>query len=725
MKTKATFWIVQLALTLGLLLPYSPTKADEGMWLPLMLKQLIGDMKAKGFKLSAEDIYSVNQSSMKDAVIWFGRGCTGEVVSDQGLILTNHHCGYGQIQSHSTVENDYLTEGFWAMDRSEELPNPGLTVTFIVRIDDVTDQVLAGVTDEMDEMERNALIERNMAKAKENATAGTHYEALLKDFYYGNEYYLFLTETFKDIRLVGAPPSSIGKYGGDTDNWMWPRHTGDFSLFRIYAGPDNKPADYAPDNVPFKPRHHFPISLAPVQEDDFAMIFGFPGTTQHFLHSEAVRYVQETSNPVKIAMREASLGVMDGFMAADDKVRIQYAARYARISNYYKKWQGENTGLKRLNTIAEKQAFERTFKARANSKMPKAATIPDQLSKHYQELAAYNLARDLYIELVYYGPQDLRFALDFIELAANFKQLKKEKKLKPMLEKLKPAAAKHFKDYHRPLEQQVFAQLLEMYLQHVDADFHPRIAVTAKNEFNNDFTALAKQVYSTSVMASEEKLMAMLQSFDAQAAEELMSDPMIQLAADLNGTYFMKVAPSYGSIQGEIDKLMRRYVQAQKTLFPEKTHWPDANSTLRLSYGSVTGSAPRDGMMYRHYTTLEGVMQKRKEEVPKTHEFYVHDKLVELYQNKDYGAYAQDGELWVCFTASHHTTGGNSGSPVIGDKGQLLGINFDRSWESTMSDLHYDPDRCRNIIVDIRYVLFVIDKYAGAKHLVDEMTILQ
>jgi uncharacterized protein YeaO (DUF488 family) len=691
-------------------------KADEGMWLPILLKQLNEkDMKAKGLKLSAEDIYSVNKSSLKDAIVSFGGFCTAEVVSNQGLIFTNHHCGYGAIQSHSSVNNDYLSNGFWAKSLKEELPNSSLTATFIVKIEDVTTKVLEGINIDASESERQVQINRNINKIRREAVADSHYEAVIKPFFYGNEYYLFVTETFLDVRLVGAPPSSIGKFGGDTDNWVWPRHTGDFSVFRIYAGKDNKPAAYSTENIPYKPKHFFPISLKGVKENDFSMIYGFPGRTQQYLTSEAVRYLVEKANPTKVKMRSITLGIMDNAMKSSDQIRIQYAAKYANIANYHKKWLGEMQGLKAFKAVEKKKKLEETFIKLANSTPNNAQKYGEVLTKiiqNQQRLEKYAFARELFLETIYYGSEIIDFAS---KVMATYDYGES-------LENLKSEAEEHFKNYHVPTDKAIFAETMKIYYDNVDKTLYPDIFQVVENEYNSDFKKYADFVYNSSNLVSLEKINELIKKNKSEVLSILAEDPAYRLMKSLFATYSIKINTDYQVINAEIDNQMRVYVEGLRKLMPEKKYWADANNTLRLSYGNIEGSSPRDGMKYTHLTTLEGIMEKYVPE--RNGEFDVSPKLIELYNKKDYGQYGEGDKLVVCFTASNHTTGGNSGSPILNGNGELIGINFDRSWESTMSDVMYNPNICRNIAVDVRYVLFIIDKFAGAGYLLDEMKLI-
>lgn len=717
---KRNFLIIALVGFMGLL-----ARADEGMWIPSLLKQLNeSDMKAKGLRLTAEDIYSINKSSLKDAIVHFGGGCTAEVISKNGLILTNHHCGYGQIQYHSSLENDYLKNGFWAKNHAEELRNPGLKATFIIRIEDVTKKVLEGLPSGASEQEREVFVAEKSKAVIEEATKGTHYEASIKPFFYGNEYYMIVTETFNDVRLVGAPPSSIGKFGGDTDNWMWPRHTGDFSIFRIYAGKDNLPAEISDDNVPFQPRHALPISIDGVKENDFTMVYGFPGRTEQYLTSWAVDYVMNKANPARIKMRETSLSIIDANMRKSDLVRIQYAAKQSRISNAYKKWIGQNRGLQRLNAIEKKQNDEKAFSAAVASNKSfseQYGNVLPELETSYKAIADYELARDYFIELVYYGPEILRFSSQFSNLINNYHKLAEEGTLEKEKEKLKASASLYFKNYDFLTEQAVFGALVQLYVAGLNKDFQPEALKNMLKRFGGDVLKLKTYLYGKSVFASKKGVDKLINGINAFNVNKYKNDPALVLVNGFFESYNKSIRPTYAKLTADIDNLMRLYVKAQQELNPNKVFWADANSTLRLTYGKVEGSEPKDGVYYKYYTTIDGIMEKYD---PTNVDFELPERLIELYEQKDYGQYGENGTLNVCFTGSNHTTGGNSGSPVINAKGQLIGLNFDRTWESTQSDIMFDPERCRNIAVDVRYVLFIVDKFAGATHLIDEMNLV-
>ncbi|WP_242928913.1 S46 family peptidase [Pontibacter vulgaris] len=717
--------LVSLFAAACLSLGITVARPDEGMWLPMLLKQLNeSDMQKKGMKLTADDIYSVNQSSLKDAIVSFGGFCTGEMISPEGLLLTNHHCGYGQIQQHSSVKNDYLTDGFWAMNREQELPNPGLTATFIVRMEDVTKQILDGIPANIAEAEREAIIQRNIAKVRSASTAGTHYDAVIKPYFYGNEYYMYITETFRDVRLVGAPPSSIGKFGGDTDNWMWPRHTGDFSIFRVYAGADNKPADYSPNNKPYKPKHHLPISLSGVKEKDFTMVFGFPGRTNEYLTSQAVEEIYSVSNPAKIKIRDTKLNILDKDMKASDAVRIQYAAKYASIANYWKKWIGENRGIRKANAIQKKQQLEKQFAqwvAADAKRQQKYGNLLADFAKNYKALEGITISRDYYMEAAN-GVELIKYATEYGKLQEMLDGKAPQAEINSQIEKLEKGIAAFYKDYNAPTDMKVFAALMAMYYNDIDQKLHPEAFKTVRQKYKGDFAKYADEVYSKSFFTSETGVRKALAEIKNGKTATLKNDPAFQLANSISSYYKANVLPTYNTVNDNLNLLYRAYIAGLREMQQDKKFYPDANSTLRVAYGVVEPYEPVDGVNYKYYTTLEGIIEKA--ETGAAEDYAIPARLKELYVKKDYGQYGVNGELPVAFIASNHTTGGNSGSPVINANGQLIGTNFDRNWEGTMSDITYNPDQVRNIAVDVRYMLFVVDKFAGAGHLVKEMTLV-
>ena len=678
-----------------------PALADEGMWVPALIQSRIKDMKAKGFKLTAEDIYSINRSSLKDAVLLFGSGCTGEVISDEGLFLTNHHCGYYFIGSHSSVEHDYLTNGFWAMNRSEELPNPGLTVSFLIRMEDVTDRALKGVGDEMPQAERDSMVKANAADVIAKATAGTHYEAAVEPFYYGNQYFLFVYEKFRDVRLVAAPPSAIGKFGGDTDNWMWPRHTGDFSMFRIYADKNNNPADYSKDNVPYRPRRSFTISTAGLKKGDFTMVYGNPGRTMQYVVSDAIDYAVNRGNPAKIKMRTMRLEIMNAEQAKDPATRIAYAAKNARVSNQWKKWQGESKGLARLGTLDKKRAFEAQFTAWAADK-PLYRDVLPKLRALYAELAPYAFARDYYQE-----------AYQAIEMT-QFAQNAAKGIFKPDAEK---AGDGFFKNYSQTIDRLSTQAVLGEYVKNVPAEWTPAYFLEAVQKAGG-VDRYVDELFEQSNFSTIEKYKALASADSATKAAALQNDPALLLAEAFNTFYNTKVDGTYKRLNTEINTLYRLYMKGLMEMQPDRTFFPDANLTLRVAYGTVEGYSPVDAVYYEPFSTIDGIMEKDN---PDIYDYNIPQRLRDLYRTKEYGRWNVDGSVPVCFLATNHTTGGNSGSPVLNGRGQLVGINFDRTWESTMSDYEFDVVKCRNIIVDIRYVLFVIDRIGNAGYLLDEM----
>ena len=701
--------------------------ADEGMWLPLLLGNKQADMQKNGMKISAEDIYSANHSSLKDAVVLFGRGCTGEFVSSQGLLLTNHHCGYSFIVSHSTVEADYLTNGFWAENKSAELPCKGLTVTLLVYMQDVTAEVLKGV-ENVSQAEREKIIERNIGEVAAKATEGTHYEAVIKPFYYGNQYFMYVNEVFRDVRLVGAPPSNIGKFGGDTDNWMWPRHTGDFSVFRVYANKNNEPADYSPENVPYVPKKHLKINLNGVKEGDFTFVFGYPGTTRQFLTSDAVDFVQNYDDPARIKLRTEILDVYNRAMNNSAAQRLRYASEVASVANGWKKWQGEVRGLKRLDTKNKKIEFENNFTEWAASSSERSKLyggVLPALKKTYAESQQARLAY-IYINEALLASDMMYQVLQVSKLANLSKEAKDMEKINAVAENIYKSLKAGFEnDYanHRLVDKEIFVRTMSIYYN----DF-------AKNHYDwlvQDFSKSKKQsvedyfasVYEVSFLTSPKQVEKLLAGYKSKNYKKIESDPAVMLCSRIITAFNEKDGAIINNANAATDSLYRVYVAGIMQMDTIKEFYPDANLTLRVAYGNVKSYEPKDGVVYKPYSTIEGIMQK---ENPEIYDYKVEKKLKQLYSEKDYGRYANEkGEMPVAFIASNHTTGGNSGSPVLDANGDLIGINFDRNWEGTMSDIMYDPSQCRNISLDIRYCLFIIDKFAGAKHLVDEMTIVK
>lgn len=633
-----------------------PAMADEGMWLPALISQRIEDMQAKGFKLSAEDVYSVNQASLKDAVVLFGGGCTGELVSAEGLLLTNHHCGYSQIQKHSSIEHDYLTDGFWAMTRAEELPNPGLTVKFLERMENVTAQIEKGMTEE--EIINAAVAGGNGLKAQVEA------------LYYANEYYLFVFREYRDVRLVGAPPSSIGKFGGETDNWMWPRHTGDFSIFRVYADKDNNPADYSEDNIPYTPKKYFKISRKGVSEGDFTFIYGCPGTTREYAHSELVRYTSEVSDPVKVAIRTQRLNIQDKYMSQSPEIRIQYASKKSSVANSWKKWQGEMLGLEKNDIVAKKQAYESRFAEWAEGTEYEGLT--DSLYALYRELEPYSYASEIF--------QETAYAVELARFAYNYNTA-------PEADRAGISEA-FYKDYCMQIDKESFIVLMEDFDKYVSPELKPAYFLEKMEQYGSP------EAWSEAF-------------FDGSLT------PALDFYTQFMNWYRRDIAPKMSSLNSRISACYKDYMRGQMEFEPEKQFYPDANLTLRVAYGKVQGYAPADGVYYKHQSTLKGVMEK---DDPAVYDYNIPQELRTLYAEGGYE------DTPVCFLATNHTTGGNSGSPVINADGELIGINFDRVWEGTMSDLAFDPDICRNISLDIRYLLFITEKIGGAHHLIEEMT---
>ncbi|MEO0626235.1 MAG: S46 family peptidase [Bacteroidota bacterium] len=721
MRQLSLIWLA--ALLVSLIQP-AKLSADEGMWLPLFLQSLNeSDMQALGMRITAEDIYSVNQGSLKDAIVHFGGFCTGEIISDQGLLLTNHHCGYGQIQYHSSLENNYLEDGFWAMSQEEELPNEGLFVEFIIRIEDVTEAALAGVDADKVGPDRQALIDRNLNNIRESVEKEDYQGVKIRPFFGGNQYFLFVTERYTDVRLVGAPPSSIGKFGADTDNWEWPRHTGDFSLFRVYSGPDGKPAPYSTDNIPLRPRHHLPINLNGIEPGDFTMVFGFPGRTDQHLSSEAMRNRVLEINPIRVGMRDSSLSVIDRYMRQDAEIKIQYASRQARIANAWKKWRGETEGVIATRGIERRQELEDEMERRVvNNK--------DEWYMHVDALTDLtNIARR---QLPYARSNayvgELNYNIDLFRLANYAGRLisrmdnNGEAGLREVVPRAEAYLSGFYSNYRPEVDRAVAAKLLPIYFDKVE-DGHQSPQAKAQLEFAGDVSTLVATLFENSFLTDGERLLSLLSSDPAALIRQLKGDPAIQFVSQLNGDHERLVLSELRPLQEQETAAQRQHIASMMAVFPGRTFWPDANGTMRVSYGRAEGYVDGENIDQHYMTYLSGVIDKYQ---PGDYEFDLPAALIQLYEEKDYGRYAtEDGRMPVCFLGSNHTSGGNSGSPAIDADGQLVGLNFDRVWEGTMSDINYDRSICRNIMVDIRYVLFLTEKLGGAGHLIEEMTLVE
>lgn len=689
-----------------------------GMWIPTELNEK--EMKDLGMKISAKDIFDPSKPSIKDAVVQFNGGCTAEIISPQGLLLTNHHCGYGIIQGHSSVKNDYLSDGFWAKDMNGELANPGVTVDFIADIKEVTGQVLAG-TQNLDDKASQAAINANIEKVKAGFKLEDWQKVVIKPVYYGNKYYAYIIETYKDIRLVGAPPSSIGKFGSDTDNWVWPRHTGDFSMFRIYADKNNKPAEYSKDNIPYKPKYFLPVSIKDKQENDFTFVFGFPGRTTEYLPAIAVEKIMTEIDPAMIGVREVALKTLNEKMRTDNETRIKYASKYASVANYWKKWIGEVEGLKKSDAVGKKKAYEQTLIA----KNPNIKPTIDQLNQLYTEQAPYALNRSYYSEVMR-NAETLSLANQYL----NFMQSYEEGKINDQnLSAFKNRLTSTYKDYSGELDAKVTAQLLALYANKTPEQFLPANFSQLKDADKNLDTVenwSKKSVVTGRGMMNGATAISDIDKVFANPAElikNLKNDPIIQWTAAIKNTYLTKTEGKYAELQSQIDVLQKKFMAQQMETDKDRKFFPDANSTLRVTYGQVKGSNPKDAVYYGYQTHLAGVMEKY---IPGDYEFDVPKKLVNIYNTKDYGIYKdKTGDVPVNFTATNHTTGGNSGSPALDANGNLIGLNFDRQWEGTMSDINFDPRFSRNIMVDTKYILFIVDKYADAKWLLKEMKIVK
>lgn len=712
---------------------------DEGMWLPMWIGKLnIDDMHKLGFRLSAEHIYSINNSSMKDAIVGLGQQeygigmffCTGEIVSDQGLLLTNHHCAYDAIQKLSSIDADYLTDGFWAYNQNEELPIPGMTASILVRMEDVTEKVLEGITHETSESQRNTMTAKAIKQIEKEASENKKYNVHVKSFFEGSEYYLFVYQTFLDIRLVGAPPSSIGKFGGDTDNWMWPRHTGDFSYLRIYAAPDGTPAEFNKENEVYKPKHHFPVSVQGVKENDFSMIFGFPGSTDRYLTSHGIDFALKYINPSIISIRDTKLDIMKSYMDKDPLTRIQYASKHAQTANYWKYHIGQTRGLKLHNVADRRKELEDNYLKWAQQDADRQniyGSALNDIETGYEQLSSIIHLFKYLEEAVFQGPEFVYFSFGLYQLYGALMQQndmsKKSKKeydatIMELAQNFKPTAEKHFKDYNANIDKDLFVALFKMFYDNVDKAQHPDIFATAMKKHKNSFESWANDIFKKSILVDEKKM----NDFLAKPSYSVLSkDPgwliTMSMITSLRSTYV-----DYADIEGKTDKAYRLFIEGLRKMQPEKKFYPNANSTIRMTYGKVLDYYPADAVHYDYITTMKGIIEK---EDPNNEEFVVPERLMQLIKNEDFGIYGKNGELNICFLSDNDITGGNSGSPVINANGHLIGIAFDGNWESMSGDIQFEPSVQRTISVDIRYVLFITDKFAGATNLINEMTLIK
>jgi hypothetical protein len=713
-----------ILILLNLIILFNSGKADEGMWLPSLIHKLnIDEMQDKGLKLSASEIYNINNASLKDAVVALDRGsCTAELISENGLILTNHHCGYDEIQNHSSVENNYLEEGFWAMSYEEELPNPGKTVSFLVSIEDVTDKVLSEVTEDMNEEERSKKINSVTSGLEKEAKKDTHYETFVRSFFNSNQYHLFVTETFMDVRLVGTPPQALGKFGGDTDNWMWPRHTNDFSLFRVYSGPDGKPANFSENNIPYKPKHFLPISLKGFREGDFTMVLGYPGRTNRYITSYDVNYIMEVTNPVRVEVRDAKLKILNEYMSTSPKAKIQYASKYAQSSNYFKYSIGQNNGLNNLNVTERKKSLENDFTKWVNSDKERKAKYGkalEYIADSYSQSDAAK-AQEYLAEAMIRGPEIFMFAYRALPL---FRLLSEEEIKDEFIDMIKSRVTSgmesHFKDYNSETDQKVAGTLLALYAENNSPVYHPDFFATVKRKYKGDFLKYTEKMFKKSVFDDKEEFISFLQN---PKLKVLKKDMAFQAAQDIFRK-FREIGEMAEEKNEQLEKGHRLFLAGLMEMQEDKKFYPDANSTMRLTYGQILNYQPEDGVVYKYYTTHNGYLEK---EIPGDDEFHVPERMKELLLARDFGRYAaDDGNLHTCFISNNDITGGNSGSPVLNSNGELIGIAFDGNWEAMSGDIAFEPELQRCISVDIRFVLWVIDKYAGATHLIDEMYIIE
>jgi len=699
--------------------------AVEGMWVPVLIERNIEQMRQMGLNLSVEDLYSDTNPSLNDAIVRFGRGCTGAFISPEGLLITNHHCGLGQIQRHSSVENDFITHGFYAQSRDEELPNPGLTVSIQVRMQDVTDQIVPQLSQGMTEAERSAEIDRISKKIAEGATENGKYQAIVAPLFHGNQFFLFVSKVFSDVRLVMAPPLSIGKFGGDEDNWMWPRHSGDFAIFRVYADSLNLPAEYHPDNQPYRPRHFFPISAKPINEGDFTMVYGFPGRTAQYLFSDAVDYIVNKQNPTAIDLRGRALDIIYHDMGQSDQVRIQYTSKAAGISNAWKRWQGENRGLIRLDAINVKRQGENEFEAWANKneKGLPFRNLFGAFRETYRQINPLRFATTLLNEAGR-RVEVVRFAQNFFRLAEMSRVAEiSDAEIARQVQTIKTQAGSFFRDYNPPTDQRILTEMLEAYMEMAQPPFVPPILTEIQRRHRGGFGEFARRAFSRSILVCEKKTMEFLEGYRRPHHRKLERDLVFQLALSLDNFHSKMVRPHQTLLETSLDSLYRVYLAGMKKMNPETNFFPDANGTLRITFGQIESSFPRDAVKFIYYSTTNGILEKAQ--LTHIRDYAITPEFRSLLAQKDFEPYGREGKLVVNFIASNHTTGGNSGSPVLDGHGNFIGINFDRSWESTMSDIMFDPNQSRNISVSSNYILWVLDRVAGMGHLLEEMTIVK